>query len=210
MACRLHRRLARFRADERAAASLEFVMIFTPLMFLIFLIVQVAIAYHWSLSTQKGLEMAARVASVTPPVDSSLVVQTGLGMRVVNREINLGFEYGDRCIDGACAAIADSICTGAAFTPDDDGNLPVSNCDYTRFKAIFDEVDRFAYSLEIDDLAIAYEDVRLGYAGQKYVPLIVLAVNPQSMPIILRMFTDETEFQIPEILATIVAEDLSN
>jgi len=42
------------------------------------------------------------------------------------------------------------------------------------------------------------------------VPLIVLAVSPQSMPMILRMFDTTVEFEIPEILATIVAEDLSN
>lgn len=207
---RLNTALAGFKRNERGAASIEFVIIFLPLMLLILLIVQVSIAYHWALSAQKGLEMAARLAAVTPPVSTSLTVQTGLGTRVINRTPTSGFQVGDPCYTGACEAIPARVCNGSAFTPTSDGTIPDSDCDFARFQQIYNEVDRFAYSLELEDFAIAYEDINLGNAGQTYVPLIVLAVSPQSMPILLRMFDETVEFQIPEILATIVAEDLSN
>lgn len=200
---------ARFAKGERAAASLEFVLIFLPLMLLILLILQVSIAYHWALSAQKGLEMAARLAAVTPPVSNELTIQTGLGTRVISRQTQPGFEPGEPCYTGACAPVPDRICNGSAFAPSGDGTISTS-CDRQRFQMIYDEVDRFAYSLELEDFAIAYEDVALGNAGQTYVPLIVLAVSPQSMPMILRIFDTRLELQIPEILATIVAEDLSN
>ena len=203
-------RLRAFAAQDRAAASLEFVIIFTPLILLILLIVQVSIAYHWALSAQKGLEMAARVAAVTPPVSTSLSLRTGLGTRVISRDPVAGADVGQACYLGACEPIETKVCNGSAFTPREDGTIPDSDCDYARFKKIYDEVDRFAYSLELEDFAIAYEDVSLGNAGQTYVPLIVLAVSPQSMPMILRLFDTTVELEIPEILATIVAEDLSN
>ncbi|SOH94716.1 TadE-like protein [Monaibacterium marinum] len=210
MRARIRQMIGRFISNERGAASLEYVIVFTPLMLLILLIVQVSIAYHWALSAQKGLEMAARLAAVTPPVSTSLTVQTGLGTRVINRTPTSGASVGDACYLGACETIATSVCNGSAFALRDDETIPDSDCDFTRFKLIYDEVDRFAYSLELEDFAIAYEDVSLGNAGQTYVPLIVLAVSPQSMPMILRMFDTSVEFEIPEILATIVAEDLSN
>jgi len=205
-----HRAAGRFVRRDRGAASLEFVIVFIPLILLILLIVQVSIAYHWALSAQKGLEMAARLAAVTPPVSTSLTVQTGLGTRVINRNVVTGANAGDACYLGACEPIPTKVCNGSAFIPGEDGSMPDSDCDLTRFRLIYDEVDRFAYSLELEDFAIAYEDVNLGSAGQTYVPLIVLAVSPQSMPMILRMFDTTVEFEIPEILATIVAEDLSN
>ena len=207
---RLRQSLSRFRRTDRGAASLEFVFVFLPLILLIFLIVQIAIAYHWMLSAQKGLEMAARLAAVTPPVHRGLTVNTGLGTRVVPRQAATGADTGEACYLGACEQMQIFTCWGGEFMPNADGVLPATDCDFSRFQRIYDEVDRFAYSLEMEDFAIAYEDVGLGYSGQSYVPLIVLAVRPQAMPMILRVFDSSIQFQIPELLATIVAEDLGN
>ncbi|WP_316016051.1 TadE/TadG family type IV pilus assembly protein [Roseobacter sp. HKCCA0434] len=221
--------MRRFLRDEQGAATVEYVIIFVPLIMLIFLIFQVAIAYHWALSAQKGLELAARTAAISAPVHEDLQLDGPFGITAINRAVSSGSDSGDPCwvvlgtetvtdADGnsvtvdrtACEYVPTYTCRGINITEgmDPDEAVP-PGCSYSHFKRIFDEVDRFAYQIDTGDLAIQYQDVGLGNAGQPYVPLIVLAIDPQSMPIVLRLFDSTLEFQIPSILTTIVAEDLS-
>ncbi len=223
----------RFEGDERGSSTVEFVIIFTPFIMLIFLILQVSIAYHWTLSAQKGLEMAARMAAVRPPVAVELIQQTGLGTFPVTRTPQPGFEPGEACVDGACQAIDVAICNGASIAAADPNDTVVDGCSVELFMELYNEIDRFAYDLEVENFAISYTDVSLGNAGQRYIPLITLAVNPEATPVILTFFRGNTatwtedadgnatatieqgsggstsvQFDVPQILATIVAEDL--
>lgn len=225
----------KFRSDERGAASLEFVIIFLPLMLLIFLIVQVAIAFHWSLSAQKGLEVGARIAAVNVPVPAPLVLTTAQGTSAINRSAANGFNTGDFCFEGGCAAVPTITCSGSDFTPAPDGTLPATDCNFQRFKEIYDAVDTFAYQLELTDLTVTYEDVGLGRVGRPYVPLITVSISEQSLPTVIRLWQvdvdDEVEaggqetlqngrmsfddsddgrveFTIPALSSVVVAEDL--
>ncbi|QPH55295.1 pilus assembly protein [Pontivivens ytuae] len=240
MIARISAFLRRLAKDERGSSTVEFVIIFTPLIMLIFLILQVSISYHWALSAQKGVEMAARMASVQPPLATNLVQETGLGTFPINRTPEDGFEPGDPCVSGACAPIANVVCSGAAMIaavgPLDPlrGTGAVANgCSVDRFLDLYNEIDRFAYQLAHDSFAVSYVDSGLGNAGQPYIPLIILAINPDETPVVLSFFSGNTatwsedsegnatatieqrsaertdvQMDIPQIIATIVAEDL--
>ncbi|RED18712.1 hypothetical protein POI8812_00912 [Pontivivens insulae] len=221
----------KFRRDENGAAAMEFVIVFLPLMFLIFLIVQVAVAYHWSLSAQKGLEVASRTAAVNVPVASELVSITAQGISGITRSTVAGASVGDDCFDGACEAIPTYSCSGASFPPHNTSGVPTT-CDFDRFMEIYDALDGFAYQLDSTDLTVTYEDVGLGRAGRAYVPLITLSISEQSLPTIMRLWSfnvtddgnsetleigeltiDQTddgrvEFVVPAMTSVIVAEDL--
>ena len=226
-----------FRQDDTGTATVEFVIIFLPLMFLIFLIVQVAVAYHWSLSAQKGLEVASRAAAVNVPVAGELVSITALGISGITRPVAPGAQVGADCFTGACAPVPTYTCSGESFPPHNTSGTP-TNCSFDRFMAIYNALDSFAYQLETTDLTVTYSDADLGKAGRPYVPLITLSIAEQSLPTIMRMWTVTThsettvidgqqeqlgsgtlsvdqsddariDFVVPALTSVIVAEDLS-
>ena len=58
--------MARFRRDQAANATVEYVLVFVPLMVMIFFIFEMAMAYHWALAAQKGVENGVRSRSEDP------------------------------------------------------------------------------------------------------------------------------------------------
>ncbi|MEM9011869.1 MAG: TadE family protein [Pseudomonadota bacterium] len=189
-----------FGADERGAATLEFVIVFGPLIILFFFIIEMAFAYHWAIAAQKGVENGVRVAVVQAPVHSDLLDPGGGPARVRRVETAVLGDEGGSCAAGNCVTIADETCQG--------GTLAVAECSTTDFQKIFQAVSRLAYGIAPEDVSITYRDVNLGYAGEPYVPLVTVRIEPRAFALDLNLFGGETT--LPGYEASLVAEDLSN
>lgn len=199
----LLRRLRGFAQDVRAAVTIEYVVLLLPLLMLVFVSFQIALAYHFSLTAQKAVELGARIAAVRDPV--SLLLP-----RVNTFDGGSGASLGDPCAEtGACVDPGGPwVCTGA--------DLGGGACSAAAFQDVFAEVDRIAYLLDPEDLSVSYYYGRLGYAGGPFVPIVQVSI--QERPFFLQFFFNlgfglggdpDGRLDLPAVAASAIAEDLS-
>lgn len=202
--------LGRFRAflkDRSASASVEYVVLFLPLIALVFTSFQIALAFHFALTAQKAVENGARVAAVRDPVYRREYLPT-------TNVPAAGARTGDACaLNNNCVAPSGGpwVCTNA------DLNQP--QCDANAFKEVFDEVAAVAYLLNPDNLVVAYDYYELGFANGPFVPLVTVTIAER--PFMLQFFFNLAYGQdreagsqevglLPAVQATAIAEDLSS
>lgn len=146
----------RFLRDRRGAATVEFVVLFLPMIALVFTCFQVALAYHFTLTAQKAVEIGARIAAVRDPVHRNIPARNVTSSTgTIEEPCAL-----DHCVDPG----GPWTCSGA--------DLTLAQCDAAAFDAIFQEVAAFAYLLNPEDMEITYRYARLGKAGGPFVPII--------------------------------------
>jgi hypothetical protein len=189
-------RAARFRREEDAAATVEYVIVFVPLMTMIFFIFEMAMAYHWTLAAQKGVENGVRFAVTQLPIHSGLLDDEG---RVVIYQKSGGATPGQLCYFGTnCSAIATLSCTGgAALAPE---------CEATRFGQLVQVVAQHAYGLDPADLSITYEESGLGRATETVIPIVTVSIASREFPLGLSLLGVDT--MLPAVSASLVAESL--
>lgn len=160
-----------FWKDERGGASVEFVIIFPVLFFLVGFILLLAIDFFWMLTSQKAVERGAREAIVRLPVAGALIEQG----RVINYQSLGSVRPGTACEPQTiCQAVSTISCRGGAFLDDD----PAAACDTARFNEIYSVVQRLAPNgIEPRDLTITYEDSGLGRASESYIPLVTVQLE---------------------------------
>lgn len=152
--------IIRFWRERRAAATVEFVVLFLPMIALVFTCFQVALAYHFSLTAQKAVEVGARIAAVRDPVRRFLP-QTNVTSDTGTK--------GEPCALGHCVEVTTVFrCEGADLSP--------ALCDVSAFNAIFQEVAAFAYLLSPEDMNISYRYAGLGKAGGPFIPIIEVEI----------------------------------
>ncbi len=158
-------------SDERGGASVEFVIIFPVLFFLVGFILLLAIDFFWMLTSQKAVERGAREAIVRLPVAGSLIDQG----RVINYASTDDVRAGAACEpSGNCQVINTVSCRGGAHLSDN----PTAACDEARFNEIYTVVQRLApKGIEPRDLTITYEDSGLGRASESYIPLVTVQLE---------------------------------
>lgn len=192
-----------FVGDEGGSATIEYAILFLPLIALVLITFQIALAYHFSLTAQQAVEIGARVAAVNDPVARNMPATNAL-------DPASGFSLGDSCARGACVAPEGGpwTCSGA--------NLGGA-CDAGAFAKIFGEVGRIAYLLEPEDLSITYYYARLGLAGGPFAPIVEVKIGEK--PFFLQFFfniafgsgEDASRWlTLPSVAASAVAEDLSS
>ncbi|MGB0505171.1 MAG: TadE/TadG family type IV pilus assembly protein [Pikeienuella sp.] len=196
-------KLREFLRDPNGAVTIEYVVLLLPLLALVFTSFQIALAYHFSLTAQKAVELGARIAAVRDPVFTALPE--------ANTLVSSGeFLEGDSCASGACNDMGGPYsCSGA--------ELGTGSCDAVAFAAISDEVSRLAYLLDQDDLTITYYYGALGFAGGPFTPIVEVRIEER--PFFLQfMFnlgfgqggSEAQEVSLPSVAATAIAEDLSS
>ncbi|MGB0851726.1 MAG: TadE/TadG family type IV pilus assembly protein [Pikeienuella sp.] len=195
-------RLRAFLTDNRgSAASLEYVVLLLPLLALVFTSFQIALAYHFSLTAQKAVELGARIAAVRDPVYTALPATNTLND-------NGTFAFGDACASGACVDMGGPFtCTGE--------DIGSELCDATAWAAIAQEVANLAYLLDPEDLSITYSYAALGFANGPFTPIVEVRIRER--PFFLQFFfnigvgsDDAKEVGLPSVAATAIAEDLSS
>ncbi len=193
----------RFLSDERAAASIEYVILLLPLIALVFTSFQIALAYHFALTAQKAVQLGARIAAVRDPVSVAMPRENTL-------DTSSGFEIGDPCGLGACVDPGGPwTCTGA--------EAGSGQCDAAAFAEIYSEVGRVAYLLQPGDLTVRYSYGRLGFAGGPFTPIVEVIIEER--PFFLQFFFNlafgsgedsSNELRLPAVAASAIAEDLSS
>lgn len=203
------RMFAEFRRDERgSAATLEYVVLLLPLLALVFTSFQIALAYHFSLTAQKAVQLGARIAAVRDPVYTDLPTTNLLSDSGT-------FVVGDACASGACQDMGGPFtCTGA--------DIGSALCDETAWAAIAQEVANLAYLLDPDDLSITYSYGALGFADGPFTPIVEVKIEER--PFFLQFFfnlgfgadsagggdSEPQQVGLPAVAATAIAEDLSS
>ena len=197
------RRIRSFLADRSGAATVEYVVLFLPLVALVFTSFQISLAYHFALTSQKAVENGARFAAVRDPAVVGMPEEYGIG--------TVG---GDACSNPGACTLADPgpwVCEGA--------DLNSGSCDIAAFDAIYQEIASLAYLLQPEDVVIRYRNAGLGYAGGPFVPIIEVSILEK--PFFLQFFFEATAFggsaeaarpgaeSLPAVTATAIAEDMS-
>lgn len=200
----LRRRFIALLRDESGSAStIEYVVLLLPLLALVFTSFQIALAYHFSLTAQKAVELGARIAAVRDPVHTALPATNGLNPNGL-------FEIGDACAAGACEDM------GGPFTCSGE-DIGTGVCDATAWAAIAQEVASLAYLLDPNDLSITYYYGALGFADGPFTPIVEVKIRER--PFFLQFFfnlgigqggDDAQEVGLPAVAATAIAEDLSS
>lgn len=196
----------RFWQDDRGGPTIEYTIIFGPLMFMMFFVFEMAVAYHWALSAQKAVETGARTAAVSAPAVNEITIESGIRARVVNRDLSEDGTLGGPCYLGHCAPMPTVWCSGGTRLAENAGSG--MTCDAARFQAIYDSVLAMTYSVAPEDVTIIYEDLDLGFAGEPYVSMVTVSIRARAFPLALGLFGTNT--QLPAVSASLVAEDLSD
>lgn len=192
------RMFRRYRKDESGAATVEFVLVFVPLIMIIFFIFEMAMAYHWALAAQKGVEKGARLAITQLPVHDTLVDTNG---RIKTYDLAGTTVAGDLCLfTGRCTYVPTAVCTGGIYL---DGA-----CDATRFATLLSAVSQHAYGLRPENLTVSYRESGLGRATEPFVPIVTVTISSRAFPLGLSLFSVDT--QLPAVSASLVGEFLQN
>ncbi|MEM9050000.1 MAG: hypothetical protein AAGC92_14925 [Pseudomonadota bacterium] len=177
---------------------MEYVLIFVPLIVMIFFIFEMAMAYHWALAAQKGVENGVRYAVTQTPIHNSLVDTDGT---IVKYDMTGSTEAGDLCYFGTnCTAIASVTCTG--------GPSLASECDAARMSTLLSVVSEHAYGLDAESLTITYDESGLGRATETVIPIITVSISAREFPLGLSLLGIDT--RLPAVSATLVAENLGS
>jgi Flp pilus assembly protein TadG len=195
----LNTRIGAFRRIEDASATVEYAVIFVPLVVLIFFTFEMAMAYHWALAAQKGVENGVRYAVTQPPIRKDLIdPEDG---SVVTYRLAGTAVAGDLCYFGTnCSEIPTVSCTGgAAMAPE---------CDANRFGQLLQIVSQQAYGVEPENLTVTYEESGLGRATETVIPIVTVSIASREFPFGLSLMGIDT--RLPAVSATLVAENLGN
>lgn len=193
--------------DSRGGATVEFVIIFPVMFFMIGFILLLAIDFFWMLTSQKAVERGAREAITRLPVAEVLVEQG----RIINYDRVGSAPDGEPCEPGGnCVAVATYTCRGGSHINDD----PTAACSATRFTEIYNEVLRLAPNTILpENLTITYEDSGLGRATESYIPLVTVELQ-QARPLSSFSFVDSF-FAVgsptqPTVAAALVGEGMGS
>lgn len=198
-------RFREFQRRQDGGATLEFVIIFPVLIFLILFIFLLAVDFFWMLTSQKAVERGAREAITRLPVADTLVAQG----RIMNYQTISGALPGTPCQPGnICQAVTTYTCRGGSFINAD----PSANCDTDRFNEIYNVVLNLAPNTILpEDLTITYQDSGLGRASESYIPLVTVELQQarilSSFKLIDQFFAVGSPTQ-PTVAAALVGESL--
>ncbi len=193
-----------FARDDRGGATVEFVILFVPLMALVLLAAQVSISYFFLLTATDAAARGARLAATLPPSHcAALRNAEGDMIYMLDKKVSetLPETAAERyCLNdpSPCRPLPASrwTCTVA------DVNAGV--CD----RAVFDAVAREMAGPGVDpeEIEIVYEDSRLGEAGGRVVPLVTVRVR--AFDFAFRSLFWEKTSALPPISASIIGESM--
>ncbi|MEM9148426.1 MAG: TadE/TadG family type IV pilus assembly protein [Pseudomonadota bacterium] len=186
--------ITRFRDDERGVVVVDFVMVFLPVVLFVFTIIEFSVAFHLTSSAQKAAQLAARLAAVSAPVHTG-VPDTNI-LNPVNGQI------GDSCFQ-----VAGDACVPPVGSPwVCDGGAPDGACDEAGFRAIWERVQDLYPTVQSEDMIISYEYVRLGNAGDPFVPLVSVTLKQRRS--YMNMLSFAGELGLRQVTASSLGEEM--
>lgn len=202
--------LARFLGDEDGATLVEATITLSLLIFMLAAFVEFTSAVHqWNMAV-KGVQIGARLASISDPVDSSLKDVTGLDG--VEPGDPIATPWADRvcnsktqtCTNGTWDAASTAAMNRIIFGSDSACGS-VTPGDYSGICDAFPGAAR-------GTVEVTYANGGLGYAGRPggAVPVIQVKLKDLALELmILDAFIGRGSLTMPEFNATSVGEDLA-
>lgn len=177
------RSMKTFHGDERGATVLETMVVFMPLMTLVYANVEVILAFYAVNAAEKAAQAAARIAAAQSPIYIGTDMVDPVSGEVRDNILNPVYvANGPSCFQPngvpGCLTPNDAgwSCDGATIDGDAD-------CDASRFGLLITELQRFYPSVECDDVSISYRYIQLGFAGGPMVPEIQVSIAPRELPV---------------------------
>ena len=198
-------RLPQAVKDERAAVTVEYLVLAMPLFIMFFFAIEVAGTYFLLLSLEKAAQRGVRIAAVRAPAATGV---PGRNVRSATGTFGLHCRAaGNNCVPPSPAIW---ICDGSTGT----------GCEFAAFDTIAKEMRRFSTIVETDLITITYVYTGLGYAGGPFVPEVEVSIrnqaaangqinNPFGALSLLRWVFSMDTLGIPPVRATISGEDLT-
>lgn len=194
----------RFMRDDAGSSTVEFVILFVPLISLVLLVAQVAISYFFLLTATNAATRGARLAATLPPSHCA-ALRNAEGQPVYELDENVLAEIPEQAMDryclnepSPCLPLAGSrwTCTQA--------DVAAGVCDGAVFEAVADEMA--GPGIDPDAIEITYEDSRLGEVGGRVVPLVTVRVTQFDFS--FRTLFAPSNAELPAISASIVGESM--
>jgi Flp pilus assembly protein TadG len=184
--------LRNLKRDESGATLVEFTLIAVLFFLITFSVIEIGLAAWWWTSAEKATQLGVRMAVVREP----MVALPAENVRVA------GFNFGQRCADGACTGFATMTCTSAS-------------CQGPTFDAIVARMQAVPF-LDETNILVTYTYGELGFAGGPVVPLVTVELQNVRFPFIVidalvnlisgGGFPDGID--MPAMRATLTGEDL--
>lgn len=220
MSLRLGRNVRRFRRNESGAALVEFSLVMTFFLLLIFGIVEFSMLFFQWNSATKALQQGARLASVSNPVATNLRDMTGLvGGRIPGAEMP-GFRIICRGGEITCNCTGDP-CAGATYVLDATAlqrivrgrNLvcgrPTPETPAEEIPGMCDIFDRITEA----NVIVTYEQTGLGFAGRPGGPVPTITIELRNLTfgfIFLQGLMRLAPRAIPAMKTTATGEDMNS
>ena len=190
----------RLLLDRSGSSAAEFALVLTPLLILLFGIIDSA-RFAWEYNqAEKATQVGVRMAVVTNVVSTGLATQNYVGVG--------GLTQGDLIPTSALSPI---VCTREACTCTGSCPTGFETADDVAFDAIVTRMKTMKPDITAANVRIEYSGSGLGYAGDPngmdIAPLVgVRLVNMQFVPI---TSFKVAKFTMPEVFSTLTAEDSS-
>ncbi|MEL6198452.1 MAG: TadE/TadG family type IV pilus assembly protein [Pseudomonadota bacterium] len=175
--------LAAFNRDDRGVTVVETLVVFAPLMALVFTNIEIIMAFYAVNAAEKAAQAASRLAATQSSIYvGSDMYNAATGMPRPNVLNPVYADTGPACFQpngvAGCLPPDDTgwVCTGATVNDDID-------CDADRFGMLVTELQRFYPSVDCDDVTITYRYAELGVAGGPLIPEIQVSIAPRSLPV---------------------------
>lgn len=194
-----------FLRNENGASFVEFALVISFFLFLVFAVIDFGrLAYTWS-ATQKATQIAARIASVRPPACP------GVPTRHERGALGQSVTFGTLCraAAGTCAAPAPVTCTGTATNP-------------TATEIMQRITPLLPPGTTVANLRFTYSsDANLGFLGGPYVPMVTVDLEQVEFvfvsnlgrliaPVIGQQTTLGSNIPLPRMSVSVPGEDLAS
>jgi Flp pilus assembly protein TadG len=138
--------------------TVEFVTIMPFFIMIVFLVIEVSLAFFWWKSAEKATQLGARVAVVSTPVSTAVPT--------LNALVNANVINGTRCITAnSCVDFGTISCTGTGCT------------NATAFNRVLGRMQNILGGITAANVTISYKYVSMGFAGGPAVPLVTVTLS---------------------------------
>ena len=179
---RIRHGLRQFRDDDSGAVVIDYIPVFFLLIVLVLIVFEIGMAYFQTLSTQKAVQLGARVAAVIPPIHTSVPL-TNARANPMGRMglpcLNPG--QADRCVNPG----GPWVCRGADIASGGGGG----GCNTARFNIVVENMRRVFPQIEAKAVTVTYIYRRLGETGGPFVPEINVALVSHNYPFVIFGFS---------------------
>jgi TadE-like protein len=197
----MRNRIKRLAADEHGGVLVETtVMLVLAITFVLGSVDFLFALYQWNAAT-KAVQVGARIAAVSNPVDSTFRAITGMEGGLDPGDPTPAATYATR----TCTGASGGSCTGgtydaAAMTIIVSGRCATATAYCLGMNKVFPRV-------QAQNVVISYASTGLGYAGRPGGPVPTISVSIANLPFQF-YFLNFANIPIPGLTTTVTGEDL--